>query len=148
MTVLAEDQRLALATLGNEGRTVSINFVDRIMMHVPETLNNGVVISDEAFAMYEKDLLGIAREAKASAGTGEEGFNVTTNTVSNWRSPFGTIIREPVRLYWFDVADESVIHGRLLRLADRIQTELGQEAVYLTVSRVVAIVVKRSRSAN
>jgi hypothetical protein len=113
----------------------------RITLHVPEKLNDGSPVPEDVFESYEDDLYDITYEARVSSGFGEEGFNITRNVIGNWRSASGKKYREPLRLYWFDVADAEVVEHLVLRLAHRMKVELGQEGIYTTVTPVEASLV-------
>lgn len=110
--------------------------MQRLTLHVPETLNDGSRVPNDVFEGYEDDLLDIALESKLSSGAGEEGFTLARNVVGVWRSPSGNKHKEFVRLYWLDVADSAPIRDLVLHLADRIKGELAQEAVYVTIGPI------------
>ncbi|MDQ5819899.1 MAG: DUF3574 domain-containing protein [Actinomycetota bacterium] len=101
--------------------------MERITLHVPETLNDGVPVALGDLQAYETELLEIAG-----------GFTVTP-AIGAWRSPSGELHREPLRLYSLDVLDARVVRAQVLELAQRITAELEQEAVYVTVTRVEAV---------
>jgi hypothetical protein len=96
---------------------------ERLILHLPETFNDGRLVSVERLQAYEEELLEIAG-----------GFTLVSAT-GTWRSPLGQSYREPVRLYEIDVPNEQA-RERLLALAHRIALELDQEAVYVTSAPV------------
>ena len=98
--------------------------IERLTLHVPETLNDGTPVTIGQFAEYEAELLGIST-----------GFTLT-HGIGVWRSDAGIVYREPVRLYAVDVSTDSDARDRLSSLADRIGRELAQRAVYVTASPI------------
>lgn len=97
--------------------------MDRLVLHIPETLNDGLAVSPARLAQYEDELLEIAG-----------GFTLT-HAIGAWRAASGQTYREPLRLYAVDVGADSA-GERLRRLAARIARELGQVAVYVTGSPI------------
>jgi hypothetical protein len=96
---------------------------ERLVLHLPETLNDGRLIPNERLQNYEDELLDIA------------GGFMFVCAIGAWRSPVGHCYREPIRLYEVDAPDRRA-RERLLTLARRISVELTQEAVYVTSSPV------------
>lgn len=104
----------------------------RYTLHVPETLNDGALVSEETFAQIEQTILNIAG-----------GFTITPG-IGGWLGESQTY-REPVRLYLIDT-DEDYRHGdKLHALAEEIAYELEQEAVYLTRQTIETYFVSPAR---
>jgi hypothetical protein len=104
------------------------------MLHVPETLPDGLPVPHELLDTYEDQLLDIAAIAKAAAdGVGEEGFTLVAAT-GVWRSCSRKTHRESILRYELDVADAWAIRRPVEQLAQRIAEDLAQEMVYVTVS--------------
>lgn len=101
--------------------------MERVTLHVPETLNDGSPVPLEQLAVYEAELFEIAK-----------GYTLT-HAIGAWRSPSGERYREPLRLYAIDVVDAQTVLDRVLRLAHLIRVELTQEAIYVTVAPIDAL---------
>lgn len=114
--------------------------MERITLHVPETLGDGSPVPPEQLEVYEDELHEIALAAKISAGFGNEGFAIVYVTGA-WRSPLGKTYREPIIRYEIDVADAQTVVDRVLQLGHRIRADLTQESVYVTVSPIDAVTV-------
>jgi hypothetical protein len=108
--------------------------MDRITLHIPETVNDGLPLSKDSFARYEAALLDLTADDAGSRG---QGFTLT-HAIGVWRSPSGAQFRERLRLYAVDVADASSVLGAVRALASSIGRELDQEAVYLAVTPILA----------
>jgi hypothetical protein len=106
--------------------------MDRITLYIPETLNDGSSVGQELFDCYEAALLDLTTDA---AETGGQGFTLT-HAIGGWRSPSGVLFRETMRLYAVDVEDASSIIDAVHALAHTISRELGQEAVYITLTPI------------
>ena len=112
----------------------------RFTLYVPELTGNGERVTGAQLASFENDLHHIAEISRAAAGLGEAGFTASRATGS-WRSPDGVVFREPVVRYEVDLADVVVVGSELRDLAEQICLELGQAAVYSTVSELDVFVV-------
>jgi hypothetical protein len=104
--------------------------MERITLHVPETLNDGSTVSSDQFAAYENELLELAG-----------GFTLT-HGIGAWRSLAGATYREPQRLYAVDVADAPAVR-KLLALAERMAFDLEQDVFYVTSSSITDMSVLR-----
>jgi hypothetical protein len=122
--------------------------MERITIHVPELLPDGSPVPPHLIARFEERLLDVTLEAKlASNGVNEEGFTIVTGVVGAWRSTTGRTYREPLCLYYLDVADARFVHDRVLEIADGIRAALKQEAVYVTVAPIEPMLVREAVAA-
>jgi hypothetical protein len=113
----------------------------RITLHVPEELPDGSPVEVARFEAYERALFELARRARGMTDAGEEGFTLIRGAVGTWRSPDGVTFREPMRLYCLDVADADEVLDDLRSLSERIQAELNQEAIYLTIAPIDVLLI-------
>lgn len=102
----------------------------RYTLHIPEQYNDGSLIPPEDLREYE-------REIEEIAG----GFTLT-HGIGGWRGDEQTY-REPVRLYSADVGHDlnSAIRRSFQALAQKIATDLSQEAIYLTRQEIETFMV-------
>jgi len=115
--------------------------MERITIHVPELLPDGSRVPANVLAAFEQQLCELASDARLmSAGANEEGFTILTGATGAWRSNEG-MYREPLRLYFVDVADAESGLEVARTIADSLRVALDQQAVYLTVSPIDALLV-------
>lgn len=103
----------------------------RFTLHVPLQRNDGTPITSTELETIEAELLTIT-----------DGYTAWPS-VGAWRGPDGTIYREAIQLYAFDLPPAAITHRkeRIESLAEFVATGLEQEAVYLTAHEISALLV-------